>query len=507
MPIRILAADDSATMRRALAITFAVGDFDFEETASAEEALRQARSEPPDIAILDASLPGKSGYELCALLRADEALRGIGVILLSSHFNPYDEARGAQAGVDCAVAKPFDTQVMLEKVAELHAAVVQRGGAAVARPGAPRPAPAAPAPAAPAPEASPDEIELDAEMPEPDEEGAPASMNATTLLPDALVPADFGAAASAAAAKAAALPAALPAAARPPAPPPMPAKPAAPPPAPPRPAFPPVVPAAATKPVPTPAPAPAPAPAAPRPSLLPGAPVPTSGSKVFALSSLQPPSVRPPAPPPASTPIARIIPTARPVAAPAPAPAPAPPPPPMRAGTLKGMPAVEIGMPDLTKVPPPPPPAPAATLPASIAMPAVATPPAPTAPPVAAAPPAPPAPVGPPPAPPVTLPPADAPASGPTLAGLPGISLPATASAPIAAGIAEAVAGAMKPALARAVDDKVAAIAARGPEYAAIAALSREVIEQIAWEVVPELAEVIIRAELDRLVSERGGPK
>jgi hypothetical protein len=48
-----------------------------------------------------------------------------------------------------------------------------------------------------------------------------------------------------------------------------------------------------------------------------------------------------------------------------------------------------------------------------------------------------------------------------------------------------------------------AAVAAKGPEYEAIAKLSREVIEQVVWEVVPELAEAIIRAELDRLVRER----
>lgn len=46
-------------------------------------------------------------------------------------------------------------------------------------------------------------------------------------------------------------------------------------------------------------------------------------------------------------------------------------------------------------------------------------------------------------------------------------------------------------------------IAARGAEYEAIAKLSAEAIQQIVWEVVPELAEVIIRSELDRLVKER----
>jgi hypothetical protein len=46
-------------------------------------------------------------------------------------------------------------------------------------------------------------------------------------------------------------------------------------------------------------------------------------------------------------------------------------------------------------------------------------------------------------------------------------------------------------------------IAARGPEYEALAKLSREVIEQIAWEVVPELAEIILRSEVERHLRER----
>ena len=49
-----------------------------------------------------------------------------------------------------------------------------------------------------------------------------------------------------------------------------------------------------------------------------------------------------------------------------------------------------------------------------------------------------------------------------------------------------------------AVDQKLAALSAKGPEYEAIAKLSREIIEQIVWEVVPELAEAIIRERLDR---------
>jgi hypothetical protein len=45
----------------------------------------------------------------------------------------------------------------------------------------------------------------------------------------------------------------------------------------------------------------------------------------------------------------------------------------------------------------------------------------------------------------------------------------------------------------------LAALDGRGPEYEAIAKLSRDIIEQVVWEVVPELAEAIIRQEVDRL--------
>ena len=59
----------------------------------------------------------------------------------------------------------------------------------------------------------------------------------------------------------------------------------------------------------------------------------------------------------------------------------------------------------------------------------------------------------------------------------------------------------MAPLLTQAVDRSLAAVSARGPEYEAIAKLSREIIEQVVWEVVPELAETIIRQEIDRLAS------
>jgi hypothetical protein len=76
----------------------------------------------------------------------------------------------------------------------------------------------------------------------------------------------------------------------------------------------------------------------------------------------------------------------------------------------------------------------------------------------------------------------------------------ATTPRPVAVALSPTVSAAVSAAVGTAVDQKIAAIGARGPEYEAIARLSREIIEQIVWEVVPELAEVIIREHVERHV-------
>jgi len=78
---------------------------------------------------------------------------------------------------------------------------------------------------------------------------------------------------------------------------------------------------------------------------------------------------------------------------------------------------------------------------------------------------------------------------------------PVPPSVPVVPASASAASPALAAAVSSAVDQKVAALSARGPEFEAIAKLSREIIEQVVWEVVPELAEAIIRQEIDRLAS------
>src|SRR4051794_18780759 len=117
MPKQILLVDDSVTIQRVVELTFA-HETDYKVTAakSADEGLQKARDLKPDIVLADAGMPGKSGYDLCASLRSDGA--SVPVLILTGNFAPYDEARGTKAGADGYVVKPFETQALIDKVAD-----------------------------------------------------------------------------------------------------------------------------------------------------------------------------------------------------------------------------------------------------------------------------------------------------------------------------------------------------------------------------------------------------
>jgi len=142
----LLAVDDSKTMRKVMEITFAGEGFKTVVAANAGEAVAKAQAERPNVALIDAALEGTNGYDLCRQIKG--ASPSTVVILLSNKAQPYDKARGAAAGADDFLDKPFDTQQMIDKVTTL----AKRGAVAAAP--APVAAPAPMAAAAPAPVAA-----------------------------------------------------------------------------------------------------------------------------------------------------------------------------------------------------------------------------------------------------------------------------------------------------------------------------------------------------------------
>jgi len=380
----ILCVDDSATMQTVCEITFRVSDYQYVGARSAAEALQKAKAQTPALVLADATMPDKSGYDLCRELKSDPGLAGVPVILVCGNSAPYDAAAGAAAGADGHLVKPWDTTKLLEQLGALEKQIADKGvvkpgaAAAPADPGpAPKPAPAAAKPAAPAPAA-------------PAPVAKPAATPAPRRAPTA------GAAAPSVAPLGG----------------PQLARPATPAPAP-RAATPAPAPRAAT-------PSPAPRAATPAPINERALPTPPAGMD------------RPP--------MIKGVPTKRPQIPAGVRPAtnrPAAP----RSATLMGMPNVQMPPaqgnkpPGVTSIPSTQAPAPAPVTSSSIEQAAAA----------------------------------------------------AAAAVPAAAQRAAAGAG----------------LDPSGPEVAALVKMSREVIEQVVWEVVPQLAETIIKENLDRLAASK----
>jgi len=142
---KILGIDDSQTMRRILEMTFA-GEpgASIKTVDSVDAAMRSIQEQPVDVVLADASM-SPDGYELAGRLRADPATQGIAVIILASQHHPYDAEKGRRCGVDDHVLKPFESQVLLDKVREVLARPRQPSQAAAPKPAGPA-APARPSP-------------------------------------------------------------------------------------------------------------------------------------------------------------------------------------------------------------------------------------------------------------------------------------------------------------------------------------------------------------------------
>jgi DNA-binding response OmpR family regulator len=103
------------------AIRFILTRDGWEVTTHAEgvSALDRLRETRPDLLILDVMLPGRSGYEILADLRADPAMADLRVLMLSAKGQTRDREAAARAGADLYMTKPFSNAEMLERVRAL----------------------------------------------------------------------------------------------------------------------------------------------------------------------------------------------------------------------------------------------------------------------------------------------------------------------------------------------------------------------------------------------------
>jgi two-component system, OmpR family, phosphate regulon response regulator PhoB len=115
----VLVADDDADIRDLVAFKLEQAGFEVIAVEDGQTALEQARSRQPTLAVLDVSMPGLSGIDVCRMLRADAATAGILIIMLTARVQEQDVEGGFSAGADDYVTKPFSPRELVSRIQAL----------------------------------------------------------------------------------------------------------------------------------------------------------------------------------------------------------------------------------------------------------------------------------------------------------------------------------------------------------------------------------------------------
>lgn len=115
----VLVADDDADIRDLVAFKLEQAGFEVISVEDGQTALEQAQSRNPTLAVLDVSMPGLSGIDVCRMLRADPATAGMLIIMLTARVQEQDVEGGFNAGADDYVTKPFSPRELVSRIQAL----------------------------------------------------------------------------------------------------------------------------------------------------------------------------------------------------------------------------------------------------------------------------------------------------------------------------------------------------------------------------------------------------
>ena len=116
----VLIVDDDPFIRKLIVTTLeGVSSFDLHQASDGEEAVQTARREGPRLVFLDIDMPRMDGIEACRRMRAEPAMEGARIVMLTASSEDSARDRAAEAGADRFLTKPFSPLDLLRLVDEL----------------------------------------------------------------------------------------------------------------------------------------------------------------------------------------------------------------------------------------------------------------------------------------------------------------------------------------------------------------------------------------------------
>jgi two-component system chemotaxis response regulator CheY len=131
--MKILVVDDFSTMRRIvrnLLVELGFTNTLIQEADDGENAMIMLRSQPFDLVVTDWNMPNMTGIDLLRAIRAEAALKGLPVLMVTAENNRDQIIAAAQAGVNGYVVKPFTAVTLREKLTKIFERIAASGASA-----------------------------------------------------------------------------------------------------------------------------------------------------------------------------------------------------------------------------------------------------------------------------------------------------------------------------------------------------------------------------------------
>ncbi len=122
MPKKILVVEDTKSIREIVAYLLRGQGFEVAESGDGVDAQQKVTAAPPDLIVLDAMLPRKTGFELCAELKRDDRYRKIPILMLTAltrDSGKSDEYWKEKSQADDFMSKPFKATELVDRVVRL----------------------------------------------------------------------------------------------------------------------------------------------------------------------------------------------------------------------------------------------------------------------------------------------------------------------------------------------------------------------------------------------------
>jgi len=118
---KILVVDDEPDLVDMVKMRLEANGYEVIIAYNGQEALDKARSEKPDLIILDLMMPKMDGFHVCGLLKRDMRFSKMPIVIFTARAQQEDIIMSQEAGADAYLMKPFEPKALLGKISELLA--------------------------------------------------------------------------------------------------------------------------------------------------------------------------------------------------------------------------------------------------------------------------------------------------------------------------------------------------------------------------------------------------